>query len=227
MEQEKKKEVLNRQIHKLDKPGFDQHNWCTETENRLRLIFDDADIRREQLRSAMRRPEYFYKGVNIDQLKKDWKQLLEGYQEELDLIVENKPKVEIVENSDFVDPERISELSSISSNEFDFSKLIALCQELNWNYSIGNYLTVSMLSRAIIDHVPPVFGMKTFSEVANNYGGRSFKKNMLNLDKSLRNIADNYLHQIIRKKETLPNKTQIDFKNDFDVLLAEIIRIFK
>jgi hypothetical protein len=48
---------------------------------------------------------------------------------------------------------------------------------------------------------------------------------MLNLNNSLRKIADSYLHQPIRKKETLPNKTQINFKNDMDVLFAEIIRI--
>lgn len=81
-----------------------------------------------------------------------------------------------------------------------------------------------MLCRAIIDHIPPIFNVNTFNEVANNYGSKSFKRNMLNLNNSLRNIADSYLHQTIRKKETLPNKTQIDFKNDLDVLLAEIIR---
>lgn len=82
-----------------------------------------------------------------------------------------------------------------------------------------------MLCRAINDRIPPIFGLNSFNEVDNNYGTKSFKKNMLNLNNSLRNIADSYLHQTIRKKESLPNKTQIDFKNDLDVLIAEILRI--
>ena len=48
---------------------------------------------------------------------------------------------------------------------------------------------------------------------------------MLHLNNSLRNIANNYLHQTIRKQVSLPNKTQIDFKTDLDVLLVEITRL--
>ncbi|MCF6170724.1 MAG: hypothetical protein L3J66_07105 [Bacteroidales bacterium] len=227
MEQDKKIEILNKQIQKLDDPDFDHHNWYTETGNRLKLIFEDADDRIHQLKSPMHRPEYMLSGIVVEKLIKDWKRLLEGYKEELDLLGEEMPEIETIENGNFIDSERILELTKITSDEFDFSKLIALSQELNWNYSNGNYLTVSMLSRAIIDHIPPIFGMGKFNEVANNCGGKSFKKNMLNLNNSLRNIADNYLHQTIRNSEILPNKTQIDFKNDFDVLFAEIIRIFK
>lgn len=48
---------------------------------------------------------------------------------------------------------------------------------------------------------------------------------MSRLENSSRKIADSYLHTKIRKKESLPNKTQVNFSNDIDVLLAEIIRI--
>jgi hypothetical protein len=50
---------------------------------------------------------------------------------------------------------------------------------------------------------------------------------MEHLDKSLRKIADAHLHPQIRKKEILPNKTQVNFSNDLDVLLSEIVRILK
>ena len=84
-----------------------------------------------------------------------------------------------------------------------------------------------MICRAILDHVPPFFGHKTFNEVANNYGGKSFKGNAQHLQKSLRNIADNHLHLPVRKKEVLPNQNQINFSNDLDVVLSEIIRLLK
>jgi len=75
---------------------------------------------------------------------------------------------------------------------------------------------------------PPIFDQRTFTEVANNYAGtKSFKASIRTLDRSLRNIADQHLHSPIRSSETLPNARQVDFGNDLDVLLAEIVRITK
>ena len=48
---------------------------------------------------------------------------------------------------------------------------------------------------------------------------------MIHLDTSSRKIANAHLHTQIRKKEILPNQTQVDFSNDIDVLLSEIVRI--
>jgi len=127
----------------------------------------------------------------------------------------------------FVDEVRIEELQRINSHLFDLSKLIQLCYELNSCYKNDCYLAVTMLARTVLNHVPPIFGYKTFDEVANNYQGGSFKKSMSHLQNSLRNIADAYLHLPIREKETLPNKTQVNFANDLDVLLAEIVRVLK
>jgi hypothetical protein len=85
-----------------------------------------------------------------------------------------------------------------------------------------------MLTRAIIDHVPPVFGYSTFLEVANNCKGTSsFKKSMQHLENSSRNIANQHLHGQIRKSETVPTLAQVNFANDLDVLLAEIVRVLK
>jgi hypothetical protein len=127
----------------------------------------------------------------------------------------------------FVDLTRIAELRSASSAQFDMRKLVKLCEELNVCYAHECYFAVAMLTRAVLDHVAPMFNCKSFAEVASNYGGagKSFKSSMQHLEKSLRNIADSCLHLQIRDKESLPNKTQISFMNDLDVLLAEIVRI--
>lgn len=84
-----------------------------------------------------------------------------------------------------------------------------------------------MLIRAIIDHVPPIFGATNFQNVYSQNGTKSFKQHMEHLDKSSRKIADSYLHGHIRNKESLPNNTQVNFSQDIDVLLAEICRILK
>jgi hypothetical protein len=104
--------------------------------------------------------------------------------------------------------------------------LIRLCQELNSNWINNNFFTVGLLLRTIINHVPPLFGFQTFDQVVANYGGgTSFKKNMDTLNQSLRSIADHYTHLTIRKKEPLPNEIQVDFKQNLDFLLSEIVSL--
>lgn len=128
----------------------------------------------------------------------------------------------------YVDKDRIQQLKDIESLDFDLSKLIQLCVELN-NQTNENVLTITFLLRAIIDHIPPIFKYNNFSEFSNNYtsGTKSFQKAMKQLNNSLRNVADNNIHSQIRKKEILPTVAQIDFTQDLDFLLSEIIRVLK
>jgi len=136
---------------------------------------------------------------------------------------------EIVIKEHYVDPTRIRELETISSRKFDTSKLVKLCKELNIANKNSCYMTIAILTRTIIDHVPPLLDMKTFSEVANNYqkSTKSFKKSMKQLQDSMRNISDSVLHTTIRKKESIPTFVQVDFSADLDVLFGEIVRVNK
>jgi len=128
----------------------------------------------------------------------------------------------------YVSPTRIEELKSLYGSTFDLSKLIRMCEEINICFDQKCYLAVAMLARAILDHVPPIFSCKKFAEVANNYAGaKSFKESMNHLENSSRKIADSHMHQQIRGTESLPNETQVNFSNDLDVLLGEIVRILK
>jgi hypothetical protein len=120
----------------------------------------------------------------------------------------------------YVDLTRIEQLKSLDSSSFDFAKLVRLCEELNTCYANECYFAVAMLVRAVLDHVPPVFDCKGFGEVANT-SGKSFKDSMVHLENSSRKIADAHLHGQIRKRESLPNKTQVNFANDIDVLLLK------
>jgi hypothetical protein len=124
---------------------------------------------------------------------------------------------------------RIAELGALSSADFDFRKLVRVCEEINKAYSEGCYFATAMLTRGLLDHVPPVFGFKGFSEVANNYagGGKSFKETMQHLENAARKVADAHLHMPIRKSETLPTAQQVNCSQQLDMLLAEIVRIMK
>lgn len=131
----------------------------------------------------------------------------------------------------FIDYSRLKELEQISNSKYDLTKLIQLSKEIEWSFVNGNYYATALLQRAFIDHIPPLFNCKNFGEVVNNYksegNSKSFKKSMEHLDNSLRAIGDSSIHSQIRQKEVLPSEKQVDFSNDFDVLLAEIVRILK
>ena len=128
----------------------------------------------------------------------------------------------------YIDPNRIEELRAIRNTNFDLSKLIRLCEESNLCRSSECFFSMIMLTRSIIDHVPPIFGCAKFPEVASNYSGaKSFRESMKHLENSSRKIADQHLHCQIRKSETVPTLTQVNFANDLDVLLAEVVRVLK
>ncbi len=127
----------------------------------------------------------------------------------------------------YVNLDRINELKKIKNQDFDLTRLIKFCEELNLNFRDQSFLSVAMLVRSILDHAPSIFKLNSFTKVASNYGSRSFKESMQILDKSSRKIADSFLHTQIRKKESLPTSNQVDFSNNLDVLLAEISRLLK
>lgn len=135
-----------------------------------------------------------------------------------------KGEIKIVQkvSTFYVNPKRIEELKNCKST-FDLTKLIRMCEESNFNYANENYYSVAMLGRAIIDHIPPIFGLKSFGEVASKIGSTSVKKNFSHLNTSMRSISDGILHSHIRKRESLPNATQVNFSQDLDLLLGEIV----
>ncbi|WP_144885108.1 hypothetical protein [Lacibacter cauensis] len=164
--------------------------------------------------------------ISEEVLKKLGKRVTEHFIED-EFGHKQKQEKQLVQNHWFVEPSRIEELANIKNQLTDFTKLCEFCRELNIAYSNEMYLAIPMIVRAIIDHIPPVFGKSNFAEVCGGYGTKSFRDSMNNLDKSSRKIADAYLHTSIRAKEVLPNRTQVNFKHDLDVLLQEIERINK
>jgi hypothetical protein len=82
-----------------------------------------------------------------------------------------------------VDASRLDELRGLASATFDTLRLVRLCEELNICFARQCFLAVSFLLRAVLDHVPAVFGQKAFVHVANNYQDGAFKDAMLHLQK--------------------------------------------
>lgn len=125
----------------------------------------------------------------------------------------------------YVDESRIYQVRALQSDDWDFTKLVQLCVELNAAHQSDSRYATAMLVRAITDHVPPLFQCDNFSELAAKYDeSGSVARLMRHLDESLRDFADGFLRDPIRPRETLPSEEQVDFRPALDALLAEIVR---
>lgn len=137
-------------------------------------------------------------------------------------------KAALSSKPNYVDISRLAALRALPKSTWDSSRLVRLCEELNIAHENDCHMATAMLVRAIVDHVPPIFGCKSFNDVTNNtQGAKSFRGSMQNLNQSLRNIADAHLHVQIRASEILPTGPQVDFRADLDVLLAEVVRVLR
>ncbi len=128
----------------------------------------------------------------------------------------------------YVNETRLQQLRELQPRDFDLTRLVRLIEELNVASAEGCYMSVAMLVRAIVDHIPPIFGKRSFNDVASDsQKPRSFREAMEHLQHGLRKVADHHLHVQIRSKEVLPNENQVDFRSALDLLLAEIVRLLK
>ncbi|MGW2851494.1 hypothetical protein ACWDAZ_05465 [Streptomyces sp. NPDC001215] len=77
-------------------------------------------------------------------------------------------------------------------------KLLQLLHELDDNYADGHAYSCHALLRAVIDHVPPILGHKSFEAAVNNHTwSRTDKKYMTRL-LDFKTQADDVLHRQIR-----------------------------
>jgi hypothetical protein len=131
--------------------------------------------------------------------------------------------VNATSNTAFLNTDVLIKLKAIGGARLDTSKLVKMCEELNDAYARGNYISSVLLLRAIINHVPPVFGANTFSEVVA-HSARSVKAILARLNDEARPIADLHTHFLMRATEQLPTKNQIEpYKASFEVLIQEVL----
>jgi len=123
----------------------------------------------------------------------------------------------------YVDLQRLAEIEAIQTSSFDLSKVVTLCRELNLAHANAATYSVIMLLRSILDHVPPIFGHQTFGQVASQIGGKSKKTLLARLEETSRELANMHLHQQIRLKEPALTPTQVNFRSELDLLLAEVV----
>lgn len=129
----------------------------------------------------------------------------------------------VASNAAFLNTELLIQLKAVQGARLDLTKLVKMCEELNDAYARGNFISSALLLRAVMNHVPPVFGATTFSEVVA-HAGRSVKAILARLNEEARPIADLHTHFLMRANEHLPTKNQLEpYKAGFEVLIQEVL----
>ncbi|MEW2127947.1 hypothetical protein AB0891_29980 [Streptomyces sp. NPDC007259] len=74
------------------------------------------------------------------------------------------------ERGPYIDLALLDDMEQAAANtKWKVHKLIALCQGLNDAYAAGNPYVCAAVIRAVIDHIPPVFGKPDFKQVASQH----------------------------------------------------------
>jgi hypothetical protein len=121
-----------------------------------------------------------------------------------------------------VDSVLIARLAEKQSGAVDVGSLVKMCREINSSYAHGNVLATALLMRTVLNHVPPVFGHDTFSQVLANIG-KSLKESFEHLENGLRKVADFHAHRKIAASESYPSIAQVEpFKPQFELLLQQV-----
>jgi hypothetical protein len=116
----------------------------------------------------------------------------------------------------------IARLAEKKSDAADVGSLVKMCREINSSYAHGNILATALLMRTVLNHVPPVFGHDTFSQVVANVG-RSLKESFEHLENGLRKVADFHAHRTIAAFESYPSVAQVEpFRPQFELLLQQV-----
>ncbi|MEU3602287.1 hypothetical protein ABZ714_26745 [Streptomyces sp. NPDC006798] len=99
----------------------------------------------------------------------------------------------------YVDEALIADLEA-ADTVFQLDKLLALVRELNANHADQHPYACQMLLRAILDHVPPAFGQKTFQNVVANVAWGQTDKVYVRKLAEYRFPADDVLHRQISSR---------------------------
>lgn len=130
-------------------------------------------------------------------------------------------------NSNFIDNSIIDRLRQKVTTNFDTQKLIKYLEEINYNYQAENFLTCAILTRAVLNYIPPIFSQTNFRNVVSNHSTNPYTRkndNFDTLEQGMRKIGDLHNHDMIKKTESIPTKNQIEpYKPQFEYLLNEII----
>ncbi|MFE5300660.1 hypothetical protein [Streptomyces sp. NPDC056632] len=115
----------------------------------------------------------------------------------------------------------------MTTTSWKVDKLLALCTELNDSYASGNAYACAALLRAVLDHIPPVFGHKDFKQVAAQHTFTVQRTDKAHAQKlaSFKDIADDALHRPISANILLITMNDIPEPTRLRAVLHELVTV--
>lgn len=107
---------------------------------------------------------------------------------------------------------------------FNYAKLISFLVSLNYLHQEGSAETSAILIRAILDHIPPLFGFKSFDEIVNNYPWTPSHKEYMKRLLDFKNEGDDMLHTQISNRRTHIQLNDLPAGIRINTLLEECLK---
>jgi hypothetical protein len=132
----------------------------------------------------------------------------------------------------YIAEDQIAELAEAgAATTWELDKLLGLLRELNQNVAAGNPYSCQALIRAILDHIPPVFGQPSFDGVISSYkwtkgGARTDKKYAERLNEH-RITADDVLHRHMRDSRSWIDMDDLPARSYLSAVLNEVLLLLR
>ncbi|WP_349876179.1 hypothetical protein ABIH81_18740 [Micromonospora sp. HUAS YX12] len=109
------------------------------------------------------------------------------------------PAAMLEEAGRYIDERVFDLIKQAHGGRWDCTKLLVLLRELDDNYRAGNAYAAHALLRALLDHVPPLFGQSSFAQLVNNYPWGRTDRNYVKRLAGFRDQADDVMHRQIAR----------------------------
>ncbi len=121
----------------------------------------------------------------------------------------------------------IAELEALDIPALSTVKLVALLRELNLAFTNEMPFACSALLRAIMDHIPPGFGLGGFAAVVSNVGWTASEKKWLKGLTEFRVQGDDVMHRQMDKGRSWIDMHDIPAANALNALLTRLVAELK
>ncbi|MEV6999300.1 hypothetical protein AB0N62_16645 [Streptomyces sp. NPDC093982] len=128
----------------------------------------------------------------------------------------------------YIDPALLDDLEKAAqTSSWKLHKLIALCRELNENYAAGNPYSSAAMIRAILDHIPPVFGHQDFKQVAAQHPFAMQRTDKAHAQRlaAFKDIAHDGLHRPISTAVPAIGMDDLEAPARLNAILHEVARL--
>ncbi|MEY9816339.1 hypothetical protein RKD21_006596 [Streptomyces albogriseolus] len=132
------------------------------------------------------------------------------------------------EREPYVDPALLDHLEEAAkATKWQVHKLIALCQGLNDAFVAENPYVCAAMIRAVLDHIPPVFGHADFKHVAAQHPfGRTDRAHAANLS-AFKAIGDDVMHRPIGPSVPRVSMDDIPRPLRLNAMLHELLAVLR